>query len=143
MVLRKLGFTISNNLFANNSWYFRNALVRANYDSVGTGVHATMEYLNRFFGNLLLGQNNILKNREMQVKVGTVNDTVNVQSDTVNDAVFDIIKSNTKITANEIADELGIGIATVKRKIKDLKERGIIERIGSDKTGSWKIKGRV
>jgi len=60
-------------------------------------------------------------------------------NDTVNDTVFNLIKENPTITAEEIRIELNIGIATVKRKIKILKEKGIITRLGSDKTGSWKI----
>ena len=78
--LRRFGFNVNNDLFANNSWYFRNALVRANYDLVEYGIHATMEYLNRFFGNLVLKQNNTLKNREMQVKIGTVKTKLSTQS---------------------------------------------------------------
>jgi len=165
--LRTLGFAVTNDLFATNSWYFRNALVRANYDNVDKGIHSTMEYLDRFFGNLVLGQTNLLKNRTMQLKVDTVNDafdtvndafdtvndsfdTVNGAFDTVNDAVdtvndtvnnpvFDLIKANNTITAIEISERLGISLSTVKRKIKELKEKSIIERVGSDKTGYWQI----
>jgi len=71
-----------------------------------------------------------------------VNDTVTTKSDTVkmeNDTVFNLIKENPNITAEEIRIKLNIGIATVKRKIKMLKEKGLITRLGSDKTGSWKI----
>jgi len=133
--LRKFGFNVDNALFANNSWYFRNALVRANYVLVNSGIHTTMEFLNRFFGNLVLGQNNALKNREMQIKIGTVNILVG----TVNGTVFDLIKSNNAVTAMEISGHLGISLRTVKRKIKELKENGYIERVGSDKTGSWRM----
>ena len=76
-----------------------------------------------------------LKNREMQVKIGTVNAVVG----TVNDTVFDLIKSNNAITAAEISKQLGISLRTVKRKIKELKDSGDIERVGSDKTGRWKV----
>jgi len=48
-----------------HSWYFRNALVRANFNDLKNDIHATTEYLMRFFGNLLLNENNILKNREL------------------------------------------------------------------------------
>jgi fido (protein-threonine AMPylation protein) len=59
--LHSSGFDVTNDLFAENSWYFRNALVRANYNDHKNGIFSTMEYLNRFFGNLLLGKDNILK----------------------------------------------------------------------------------
>jgi len=65
--LRFFGFEIDNKLFAEHSWYFRNALVRANYNDLKNNIKATIEYLMRFFGNLLLGKNNTLKNREMLV----------------------------------------------------------------------------
>jgi predicted HTH transcriptional regulator len=66
-------------------------------------------------------------------------DTVKMQNDTVNDTVFYLIKQNNKITATEISERLNISLSTAKRKIKELKEKGIIERTGSDKTGFWKI----
>ena len=47
--LRTFGFNISNSVFADNSWYFRNALVRANYNDLQKGIHATTEYLEKFF----------------------------------------------------------------------------------------------
>jgi len=66
-------------------------------------------------------------------------DTVKLEDDTVNDTVFSLIKQNKNITALEISELLNLSLSTVKRKIKNLKEQGIIERIGSDKTGCWKI----
>ena len=56
-----------------------------------------------------------------------------------NPVVFYLIKQNNKITATEISERLNISLSTAKRKIKGLKEKGIVERIGSDKTGYWKI----
>ncbi|MCL1982576.1 MAG: Fic family protein [Clostridiales bacterium] len=65
--LRTIGFVVNNDLFADHSWYFRNALVRANYSDYKLGAYATVEYLNRFFGNLLLGENNQLRNRDLHI----------------------------------------------------------------------------
>jgi len=67
------------------------------------------------------------------------NDTVKMQNDTVNDTVFLLIKQNKSITTTEISEQLNLSLSTIKRKIKNLKEQEIIERIGSDKTGHWKI----
>ncbi len=64
-----------------------------------------------------------------------VNDTVKFKNNTV----FSLIKQNNKITANEISESLKISLSTTKREIKKLKEQGVIERVGSDKTGSWKV----
>ena len=67
LYLRSMGFDVTNDLFANHSWYFRNALVRANYQNVQKGIMRNSEYLERFFCNLLLGENNELRNRYMVV----------------------------------------------------------------------------
>ena len=135
--LRKLGFKeVNNDLFAEHSWYFRNALVRANYEDLSKGIHKTEKYLIRFLSNLLLKENYSLKNREMHIHYS---DTVKTQNDTVNDTVFSLIKQNKNITATEISEQLSLSLSTIKRKIKELKEQGIIERLGSDKTGYWKI----
>ncbi|NTW32101.1 MAG: winged helix-turn-helix transcriptional regulator [Bacteroidetes bacterium] len=143
--LRTFGFKVNNNLFAEHSWYFRNALVRANYKNHTKNIHATNEFLLRFFENLLLGENHILKNREMHVQfVEPVNDPV---KDPVNDLVNDSLKrnilqhlkQNPKANYRELADKTGYSTATIKRHIQELKKMGIIERMGSDKTGYWKI----
>lgn len=65
---RTFGFDVNNDLFGAHSLYFRNALVRANYNDVKNNVYATMEYLNLFFGNLLLGENNALENERLCIK---------------------------------------------------------------------------
>ena len=65
--LRSLGFNVANDLFAQHSWYFRNALVRANYRNVVKGVEYTPLYLERFFRNLLLGEQWDLRNRYLHI----------------------------------------------------------------------------
>lgn len=65
--LRTLGFDVTNDIFAENAWYFRNALVRANYNDLKNGIHETTEFLELFLKNLLLGEKNELHNREMHI----------------------------------------------------------------------------
>ena len=65
--LRSLGFDVDNDPFALNSWYFRNALVRANYRNVTKGVDYSPIYLERFFRNLLLGEQWDLRNRYLHI----------------------------------------------------------------------------
>jgi len=167
--LHKLGFkNVNNDLFEEHSWYFRNALVRANYEELSKGIYKTQKFIINFFANLLLGENRLLKNREMHVLYTNTlkqkNDTLKVQSDTLkakidtrnpkndtlkaqvdtvndtlNDTVFCLLKKNKQITAAEIGQQLKISLSTVKRKLKKLKESGKIERSGSDKTGHWEI----
>ena len=67
--LRKLGFNVTNDVFAENARYFRDALVRANYTNLPRGVHPTPVYLERFFANLLLGAKNELKSRFLHVSL--------------------------------------------------------------------------
>lgn len=65
--LRSIGFNVNNDLFADNSWYFRNALVRANYRNLAKGIDRDTSFLENFFRNLLLDEHNELKNRYMLV----------------------------------------------------------------------------
>mgnify|MGYP004560336695 CR=1 FL=1 len=184
--LRSLGFNAENELFAENSWYFRNALVRANYNNLQRGIHENPEFLEKFFRNLLLKEHNELKNRFLHIRAKdfleikeknatisygkvTVNDknvtqnitensenvTRNTRRVTVKDknitrnitvkltqtqeGILNLIKENPHITQNEIALKLKIARETVNRNMKKLQEKKIIQRIGADKNGSWKI----
>ena len=65
--LNTFGFNIDNETFAKNSWYFRNALVRANYNDWQNGIHETTKYLDLFFENLLMNKQHELKNRFMHI----------------------------------------------------------------------------
>ena len=65
--LRTLGFSATNDIFAENAWYFRNALVRANYTNLQKGIYETTEYLEAFLRNLLLDEKNELHNRNLHI----------------------------------------------------------------------------
>ena len=65
--LRMLGFSATNDIFAENAWYFRNALVRANYTNLQKGIYETTEYLEAFLRNLLLNEKNELRNRNLHI----------------------------------------------------------------------------
>ncbi len=65
--LRTLGFSATNDIFAENAWYFRNALVRANYTNLQKGIHETTGYLEVFLRNLLLNEKNELHNRNLHI----------------------------------------------------------------------------
>ncbi|MCI6169348.1 MAG: Fic family protein [Muribaculaceae bacterium] len=67
LYLRSIGFEVGNDLFARHSWYFRNALVRANYKNARLGIDYTTVYLERFFRNLLLGEKWDLRNRYLHI----------------------------------------------------------------------------
>lgn len=65
--LRTLGFDATNDIFAENAWYFRNALIRANYNDLRHGIHETTEYLELFLRDLLLNESHPLQNRTMHI----------------------------------------------------------------------------
>ena len=77
--VRALGFDATNEIFAENAWYFRNALVRANYNDIKNGVHATTEFLELFLKNLLLDEENPLHNRQMHIS-GFFDKKVDIES---------------------------------------------------------------
>lgn len=80
--LRTLGFDVTNDIFAENAWYFRNALVRANYNDLKNGIHETTEYVEVFLRNLLLDERNELHNRSMHIS-GSFNKKVDIESEKV------------------------------------------------------------
>ncbi len=79
--LRSLGFDATNDIFAENAWYFRNSLVRANYNDLKNDIHETTEYLELFLRNLLLDEKNELHNRSMHISGLLKSDIKNEKSD--------------------------------------------------------------
>lgn len=71
--LRNLGFDATNDIFAENAWYFRNSLVRANYNNLKEGIYETTEYLETFLRNLLFDEQNELSNRKLHIYVKSAN----------------------------------------------------------------------
>lgn len=65
--LKTLGFDINNDAFSRHSWYFRNALVRANYNDIRNGITETTKFLELFFENLLMDGNHELKKRQLHL----------------------------------------------------------------------------
>ena len=144
--LRIIGFTVTNDLFADHSWYFRNALVRANYNDYKANIYATFEYLNHFFGNLLLGENTPLKNRDLRISSNKTDVPINVPiSVPINvpikrkDEIIKQLFINPNLTVEELATIFSVADKTIKRDFVSLKNEGKIKRIGSNKAGRWEI----
>ncbi len=144
--LRALGFDATNDIFAENAWYFRNALVRANYTNIKKGVYETTEYLELFLRNLLLGENNPLKNRDLhisgslsapkcQIKAEDV--TLNVTLDEMQ--VLTLLKKDGKVTQKKLGELIGKSERTVKRITASLEEKKYIERVNGKRFGYWKV----
>ena len=96
--LRTLGFSATNDIFAENAWYFRNALVRANYTNLQKGIHETTEYLEAFLRNLLLNEKNELHNRNLHIS-GLLNE----EKVDIGDAKVDI--ENEKVDIESVLSE--------------------------------------
>ena len=143
--LRSFGFKIDNDLFKEHSWYFRNALVRANYNDLSKGIAATDQYLMRFFGNLILGENYKLSNREMHISSQSVNiESPKSQFDTLKCSIEELailkaVTDNPKITQDELKEVIGKSLATVKRITISLQEKGFLVRKNGKRNGYWEI----
>ena len=132
--LRSLGFDVSNDLFKKNAWYFRNALVRANYTNVPKGIYENRSFLVKFLRNLLLGEQNILENRNLHVSL--IKSHSKMSRD---EKVVEMMKYDPKIKTGEIAAELGVSLRTVKSIVASLGANGIIQRVNGKKFGFWKV----
>ena len=121
--LRTLGFSATNDIFAENAWYFRNALVRANYTNLQKGVHETTEYLEVFLRNLLLNEKNELHNRNLHIS-----GLLNVEKVDIRDAEADI--KNKKV---DIQD----------RKVDIEAQKVDIESVLSEKGSAFTVKTTV
>ncbi len=111
--LRTLGFDATNDIFAEHAWYFRNALVRANYTDLKNGVHETTEYLELFLKNLLLDEKNELHNRTMNVS-GKFN---NLQKVDIEDIKVDI--DDTKVDIEKVKKEIELKLLRGKVQLKN------------------------
>lgn len=150
--LHTFGFQVSNDVFAENSWYFRNALVRANYKDLQKGVCETTKFLEMFFENLLLGYHNDLKNRYLHVDYDKA--SVKTKSAKIKDlkchigtfdctmeefAIIKIMAENPRITQKELAALSGKSERTIKRRTVEMQQKGLIERENGKRTGRWMI----
>ena len=105
--LRTLGFSAANDIFAENAWYFRNALVRANYTNLQKGIHETTEYLEAFLRNLLLNEKNELHNRNLHISGLLNEEKVDIEDAKVDigDAKVDI--QGRKVDMESVLSEKG------------------------------------
>ena len=152
--LQTFGFSVDNDVFKDNSWYFRNALVRANYNNIPKRIFATSEYLELFFRNLLFGEQNKLSNRTMlagelqsataevsKSQNDTLDGTLNCNLDEL--ALLRFVKENPNATQIEIAKHIGKSERTVKRMTPALIEQGLLERENGKRNGRWIVKCKL
>ena len=165
--LRTKGFDITNDLFADKSFYFRNALVRANYENQALNVEKTQLPLEEFFKVLLYGDEIELHNRFLKIgqEYGTPaakaiadlhrhDDVVN-KPDVVANVVVNVAVKLSKteeravkallrtpyLTASSLAATLKVSPRQAQRVIASLKEKVGLKRRGADKNGEWHFEG--
>lgn len=140
--LRTFGFNINDDVFAENSWYFRNSLVRANYKNLEKNVFEDTSYLEKFFYNLLTGSKHELKNRYAHidyVQEENQNETKASNQTLEEQAIINILKEDPRATQEEIATKINKSVRTVKNYMSEMQDKGLIERKNSKKNGEWVV----
>lgn len=140
--LRTFGFEVNDDVFADNSWYFRNALVRANYKNYEKNIFEDSSYLEKFFYNLLTNSNYELKNRYMHIDYDNVSKTNNIEINSYSleeQAILNVIRMNPSIKQEDIATQINKSLRTVKNYMSEMQKNGIIERKNGKRDGEWII----
>ena len=147
--MKTFGFSVNNDAFEKKSWYFRNALVRANYNNLQKGVHSTTKFLEMFFSNLLLDTHYELKNRYMHIDYVDESNSQSIspevlkyQFDTLDCtleelAVLELVAKKPTIKQQELVEATGKSIATIKRIMKSLQDKNYIRRESGKRYGKW------
>ena len=114
LYFRSIGFEVSNDLFARHSWYFRNALVRANYKNARLGIDYTIVYLERFFRNLLLGEQWDLRNRYLHINA---TEEWKVQPNLASQSTRTKVEHKRKTSTRQVQDNFHTDNANIKRLV--------------------------
>lgn len=155
--LRSIGFRqINNDLFEQHSWYFRNALVRANYRNLQRAVNPDNTFLVAFLRNLLLGEQTPLRNRDMHISLGVERQSAEDSSQSAvqsanalpskcknctleETAVLQIVSRQPRATQKQIAQLIGKSERTVKSITVRLTEQGLLRRENGKRDGFWVV----
>ena len=159
--LRTLGFDVTNDIFAENAWYFRNSLVRANYNDLKNGIHETTEYLEIFLRNLMLNEDHPLHNRTLHIsgafarpeKVNIDEEKANIGIEKVN--IEDVFTAKTASHIQKLRKKLGqqavfgrsdvqnaLGLKATRSSalLRELAEHGIIEPVTGYGKGRYRFR---
>ena len=134
--LRTLGFSATNYIFAENAWYFRNALVRANYTNLQKGIHETTEYLEAFLRNLLLNEEkvdieSVLSGKGSDFSVKT---TVHIHR------LFEKFGFDEVFGRSAVMELLELKASGASKLLSNLVQADIIEPISGHGKGKYKFK---
>jgi fido (protein-threonine AMPylation protein) len=147
--LRSMKYSVTNDLFKSYSWYFRNALVRANYKNVRLGIDYDTSFLERFFRNLLMGEQNDLKNRYLLINAPEgwkATDDKNLSTD---DKIADTddkptiiltyLKDKGRCRTAELSELLGLKPTQTKAYLYKLLQEGKIVAHGANKNRTYSL----
>lgn len=166
--LQSMGFNVTNNIFAKNAWYFRNAMVRANYTNLQKGVHETTEYLELFLRNLLLGEDHPLQNRTLHISgmlqkqdIGTEKQDIEPNKQDIDRktilsrhmreagfsnkttdhtlALFDAFGFNRFFGRTDVMDVLGLSPSPASALLKRISDAGIIQPVSGMGKGKYRF----
>jgi len=154
--LRSFGFDVNNESFAKHSWFFRNALVRSQYEHIPKGIHRTFEPLERFMNYAVFGVPADLRNRTLHIRWSEDKRRADVSKDAKrqNDvletplelpeqltlkemAIIKIIISDPQISIASLTTKTGLSRRTIDRTIATLKEKGLLTREGAKNDVTW------
>jgi len=161
--LRSLGYDATNDIFAENSWYFRNALVRANYTNLKKNIHETTVYLEKFIRNLLLGETNELKNRYLHISGVFEKEKPSIDSEKalienkkpliemLNDfkftehtkqnimAVYEKFKGDVVFGRTDIGNAVGLGVTAAGELLRKMQDAELIVSVTGHGKGKYKF----
>ncbi len=151
--LRSFGFDMNNESFEKHSWFFRNALVRSQYENIPKGIHRTFEPLERFMNFAVFGIPADLRNRTLHIRWNEAkpqNEVAKHQNDVLETslsaklslkemAVIRQIQDNSNISITAIATNTHLSRSTIDRIIRTLKEKGLLTRTGAKNNATWVI----
>lgn len=159
--LRTLGFNVTNDIFAENAWYFRNSLVRANYNDLKNGIHETTEFLELFLRNLLLNENHPLHNRTLHIsntfmeseKVNIGDRKANIEKEKVNiessftaktaSHVYKLLETfgfQTIFGRSDVQKALGLKPTRSTALLGEMTEKGFIEPVTGLGKGKYRFR---
>lgn len=148
--LRSMGISVTNDMFKEHSWYFRNALVRASYK--GLNISPTTEFVEKSLRNVILGEKNELRNRDMLVggslpratvqsarEDGSKSNICTLDCTLEETAVLRCIETDPRMSQKEMASRIGKSERTIKTITSRLVGKGIIIRRNGRRQGWWEI----
>ena len=159
--LRTLGFDVTNDIFAENAWYFRNSLVRANYNDLKNGIHETTGFLEVFLRNLLLNENHPLHNRTLYIS-GTFKETKKPDIESAKpdidalksdiETIFqpktarhilklhEVFPGQTIFGRSDVMKAIDIKASRASDLLKEMVEHGIIESVPGHGKGKYRFR---